>query len=219
MGGDVSSAIRGIDRPSKPTPSRPVRVMLVDDHPVVHLGVERVLELEAGIEIAAGAHTGQEGAILAAREQPDLVLLDLHLPDMALPQSATAIRSARPGVKLVLFTGDNNATVGQVADLVGVDGIVHKDNACGVLVTAIWEVLAGRAFCDPAFSRGATMMLPRREYQVLKRLAMGESNSQIATHLGLATNTVKSYVQSLLVNLDARNRLDAVVKAQQAGIL
>ncbi|WP_210419785.1 response regulator (plasmid) [Mycolicibacterium sp. ELW1] len=193
-------------------------VLLVDDHPIVHLGVERVVEDFADIEMCPGAHSGKAGAALAAQLRPDLVLLDLHLPDLSLPEAATAIRSARPAVKLILFTGDNNPTVGQVANLVGVDGIVHKDNDCGVLITAIREVMAGRRYCDPAIG-GASLMLPRREYQVLKRLAMGESNSQIASHLGLADNTIKSYIQSLLVNLNARNRLDAVIKAQQAGIL
>ncbi|WP_197048082.1 response regulator transcription factor [Mycobacterium paragordonae] len=193
--------------------------MLVDDHPIVHIGVERVVEQVSDIEMSPGAHSGHEGAKLAAREHPHVVLLDLHLPDMALPQAAMAIRCARPGVKLVLFTGDNNPSVGQVAGLVGVDGVVHKENACDFLITAIREVMAGRRYCDPSIGDESTLMLPRREYQVLKQLARGESNAQIADYLGLAPNTVKSYVQSLLVHLGARNRLDAVVKAQQAGIL
>lgn len=201
-----------------PIQTKAVRVLLIDDHPIVHVGVERVVEQVADIEMCPGAHSGKAGAALAARLRPDVVLLDLHLPDLALPKAATAIRSARPAVKVILFTGDNNPTVGQVASLVGVDGIVHKENACGILITAIREVMAGRRYCDPAVG-GVTLMLPHREYQVLKRLAMGESNTQIAAHLGLANNTIKSYVQSLLVNLNARNRLDAVIKAQQAGIL
>jgi DNA-binding NarL/FixJ family response regulator len=99
------------------------------------------------------------------------------------------------------------------------DAVVHKDNACNVLITAIGEVAAGRRYCDPAISTGNPLAVSRREYQVLERLAIGESNAQIAQHLHLAPNTVKSYVQSLLAHLDARNRLDAVVKAQRAGML
>ncbi|MBC2592625.1 MULTISPECIES: response regulator transcription factor [Rhodococcus] len=196
-----------------------VRVLVVDDHPIVHLGVERLVEGAAGMRMCPGARTATAGVAVAAAERPDVVLLDLHLPDMVLPDAAAALRGACPGVKLVLFTGDSNRTVGQIAGLVGMDAVVHKDNACGVLITAIGEVAAGRRYCDPVISPGDPLALSRREYQVLERLAMGESNTEIAQQLGLAPNTVKSYVQSLLAHLDARNRLDAVVKAQQAGML
>jgi DNA-binding NarL/FixJ family response regulator len=196
-----------------------VRVMVVDDHPIVHLGVERLVQGAPNVQMCQGARTATDGVAIAASERPDVVLLDLHLPDMALPEAAAALRGACAGVKLVLFTGDNKRSVAQIAGLVGMDAVVHKDNACGVLVTAIAEVAAGRRFCDPVISSGDPLALSRREYQVLERLAMGESNTEIARQLRLAPNTVKSYVQSLLAHLDARNRLDAVVKAQQAGML
>ncbi len=119
----------------------------------------------------------------------------------------------------MLFTGDSRPTVLQIAGLVGVDGVVHKENACALLITAVREAAAGRRYCDPAVGDANSLALPRREYQVLKRLAMGESNAQIAEQLGLASNTVKSYVQTLLGRLGAKNRLDAVIKAQEAGML
>lgn len=196
-----------------------VRVLVIDDHPIVHLGVERLVERAPAIQMCTGARTAKEGVAIAATERPTVILLDLHLPDMALPDAAAALRGVCPGVKLVLFTGDSKPTVGQIAGLVGMDAVVHKDNACAVLITAITEVAAGRRYCDPVISKGDPLALSRREYQVLERLAMGESNAQIAQYLRLAPNTVKSYVQSLLAHLDARNRLDAVVKAQQAGML
>ncbi|UJL30608.1 response regulator transcription factor [Mycolicibacterium vanbaalenii] len=196
-----------------------IRVLVVDDHPIVHLGVERLVEVAPTIQMCTGARTAKEGIATAATQRPTVVLLDLHLPDMALPEAAAALRGACPGVKLVLFTGDSKRSVGQIAGLVGVDAVVHKDNACAVLITAITEVAAGRRYCDPGISSGDPLALSRREYQVLERLAMGESNNEIAQQLHLAPNTVKSYVQSLLAHLDARNRLDAVVKAQQAGML
>jgi two-component system nitrate/nitrite response regulator NarL len=196
-----------------------VRVLVVDDHPIVHLGVERLLEGALTIQMCTGARTAKEGVAIAAAERPTVVLLDLHLPDMALPDAAAALRGACLGVKLVLFTGDIKPTVGQIGGLVGMDAVVHKDNACAVLITAIEAVAAGRRYCDPVISTGDPLALSRREYQVLERLAMGESNAEIAQQLRLAPNTVKSYVQSLLTHLDARNRLDAVIKAQQAGML
>jgi len=196
-----------------------VRVLVVDDHPIVHLGVERLAESMPSIQMCTGARTAKAGVAITAAERPTVVLLDLHLSDMALPEAAAALRGACLGVKLVLFTGDSNRTVGQIAALVGMDAVVHKDNACNVLITAIGEVAAGRRYCDPAISTGNPLAVSRREYQVLERLAIGESNAQIAQHLHLAPNTVKSYVQSLLAHLDALNRLDALVKAQRAGML
>ncbi|GJO32929.1 DNA-binding response regulator [Mycobacterium marinum] len=196
-----------------------VRVLVVDDHPIVHLGVERLVQGNPRVQMCTGARNVKSGVAVAAAERPHVVLLDLHLPDMALPEAAAALRGACLGVKLILFTGDSKPTVSQVAGLVGMDAVVHKDNACAVLVTAIEEVAAGRRFCDPVISTGNPLELSRREYQVLERLAIGETNAQIAQKLQLAPNTVKSYVQSLLAHLDARNRLDAVIKAQQAGML
>lgn len=99
------------------------------------------------------------------------------------------------------------------------DGVVHKDNACATLITAIREVCAGRQFCDPLVGDSNPLALSRREFQVLQQIAKGDSNAEIADQLRLTSNTVKSYVQTLLAHLDARNRLDAVLKAQRAGVL
>lgn len=205
------------------TPPRPakdiVRVLLIDDHPIVHQGVERLVEDAPDMFQCSGALTAADGVRTAMLEHPDVALLDLHLPDMSAPDAASALRSARPGLRLVLFTGDSRRNVGYVASLIGMDGVVHKDNACSTLIEAIREVSAGRRFCDPLIGGDSTVALSRREFQILERMAKGDSNLEIARHLGLTANTVKSYVQTLLTRLDARNRLDAVLKAQQAGVL
>lgn len=197
----------------------PLRVLLVDDHPIVHQGVERLIEGAPDMLLCGAALTATGGAQVAAATQPHVALLDLHLPDMSAPEAAAALRSAGGSVKLILFTGDGRRTVGHVAELVGVDGVVHKDNACATLITAIREVCAGRQFCDPLVGDSHPLALSRREFQVLEQIAKGDSNAEIADHLGLTCNTVKSYVQTLLARLDARNRLDAVLKAQRAGVL
>ena len=197
----------------------PVRVLLVDDHPIVHQGVERLIEGAADMQLCGTALTAADGARVAAATRPHVVLLDLHLPDMPAPEAATALRSACGTVRLILFTGDSARAVGHVAELVGMDGVVHKDNACATLITAIREVHAGRRFSDPLLGDGSALALSRRELQVLEQIAKGDSNAEIAQHLGLTANTVKSYVQTLLTRLDARNRLDAVLKAQRAGVL
>jgi two-component system, NarL family, nitrate/nitrite response regulator NarL len=194
-------------------------VLLVDDHPIVHQGVERLIERVPGMRMCTGALSGAEGGQIAAIERPRVALLDLHLPDMSAPEAVSVLRSACPGLKIVLFTGDSSRTVGYVAALVGMDGIVHKDNACATLISAIRTVAAGQRFCDPLINSDNALALSYREFQVLERMARGDSNAQIAQHLGLAPNTVKSYVQMLLTRLDARNRLEAVVKAQQVGVL
>lgn len=206
-------------RRSGTSAAAPIRVLLVDDHPIVHQGVERLVEDAPDMRLCGAALTAAEGARVGAASRPDVALLDLHLPDMAAPEAATALRSACGKVRLILFTGDSARTVGHVAELVGMDGVVHKDNACATLITAIREVHAGRPFRDPLLGDANPLALTRRELQVLEQIAKGDSNAEIAQHLGLTANTVKSYVQALLTRLDARNRLDAVLKAQRAGVL
>lgn len=213
--GGVGASYR---RPAKAR-AGPLRVMLVDDHPIVHQGVEHLVERTPGIQICSRALTAAEGQMLAGLEWPDVVLLDLHLPDMSIAEASTALRQTRPGLKIILFSGDGRRATCQVARLAGMEGALHKDGACASLIVAIREVAAGRRFFDPLFDASGPLQLSPRESQVLHRLAMGESNAEIARALGLASNTVKSYVQSLLTHLDARNRLDAVVKAQRAGLL
>lgn len=194
-------------------------VLLVDDHPIVHEGVETLVSRDPTLRMCSRAHSAHEGALIAAREPCDVVLLDLHLPDASAPQAAMAIRAARPGVKVILFTGDARRSAALNLGLIGTDGFVHKDTACTSLVTAIRDVAAGRRFFDSTLDLESEGPLSRREFQVLQRLAMGESNAEIAAKLGLASNTVKSYVQALLARMDARNRLEAVVNAQRAGLL
>ncbi|WP_308206906.1 response regulator transcription factor [Mycolicibacterium hippocampi] len=194
-------------------------VLLVDDHPIVHEGVETLIGRDPHLRMCRRAHSAREGAAIAAREPCDVVLLDLHLPDGSAPEAAAAIRSARPGVKVILFTGDARRSAALNLGLIGTDGFVHKDTACTSLVTAIRDVAAGRRFFDSTLDLEPDAPLSRREYQVLQRIAMGESNAEIAAKLGLASNTVKSYVQMLLARMDARNRLEAVVNAQRAGLL
>ncbi|MFR9802047.1 response regulator transcription factor [Pseudonocardia sp. RS010] len=203
---------------ARPVPG-PVRVLLVDDHPIVHQGVERLVEGASDLHLCSAALTATAAVRAVARERPDVVLLDLHLPDMSAPVAAAALRSARPNLKLLLFTGDSRRNVAHVVALVGMDGVVHKDNACSTLIRAIRAVAAGQRFYDPLIGGESSVVLSRREFQILERMAKGDNNGEIGRHLGLTANTVKSYVQTLLTRLDARNRLDAVLKAQQAGLL
>ncbi len=198
----------------------PVRVLLVDDHPIVHQGVERLLEDAPDLALCPAARSVRDAVRIARTTPPDVVLLDLHLPGSSAPEAAAALRAAAPaGLRILLFTGDTSRSVAQVAGLIGADGVVHKDSAPATLTTAIREVARGHPFHEAAPAERERVVLSHREYQVLRLLAMGESNPQIARQLGLAPNTVKSYVQSLLHRLGARNRLEAVVKAQQAGML
>jgi two-component system, NarL family, nitrate/nitrite response regulator NarL len=213
---------------TKPEPTSPAdsghrqpvtRVLLVDDHPIVHEGVETLIGRELDLSMCSRAYSAHEGAQIVAHERCDVVLLDLHLPDAPAPEAAAAIRTARPGVKVILFTGDARRSAALNLGLIGTDGFVHKDSACTSLVAAIRDVACGRRFFDPTLDLEPDGPLSRREYQVLQRIAMGESNAEIAAKLGLANNTVKSYVQMLLARMNARNRLEAVVNAQRSGIL
>lgn len=208
--------------------ARAVRVLVVDDHPVVREGVALLVDGHPGLEMAGYARTGAEAIEVAAAVGPDVVLLDLRLPDMLAPEVATALRVVAPGARIVVFTAHASHVALATLRAAGVDGCLLKDATRTDLVDAIRRAARGEAVFDPRID-GAPVDRARdtargpgltsREYDVLRRVAMGETNPEIAEALGLARNTVKAYLQSVLQKLGARNRVEAVARANEAGLL
>lgn len=208
--------------------ARPVRVLVVDDHPVVVQGVSMLVRDDPRITVVGDARSGAD-ALVAVRElEPDVILLDLRLPDMLASESTRVLLDARPGVKILIFTAHSEHPALQLALAAGARGALLKDVADADLADAILRTAAGERVLDSRFEQdpaawrvpvGSTVDLTRREYEILRRVAMGETNPEIAEVLHLSRNTVKTYLQSALHKLGARNRVDAIVKAGEAGLL
>jgi two-component system nitrate/nitrite response regulator NarL len=202
------------------------RVMVVDDHPVVRDGVALLLRSEPALVVVGSAETGRAALDRAPELNPDLVLLDLRLPDMLAPEIVAGLRDVVPRARVVVFTAHGDHHGVQAALDAGAHGALLKDAAATDLVAALRRVLRGERVTDPRTVPGGTSRdalarsgLTRREYEVLRLAAQGRTNPEIAESTGLARNTVKTYLQSALHKLGARNRVEAIGKAGEAGLL
>ncbi len=207
---------------------RVVRVLVVDDHPIVLDGVTLALQRTSWLRVAGYARDGREAIAAVHALRPDVVLLDLRLPDMLAPEVTAALRAQDPAAKIVLFTAYPDHAALDAAMAAGAHAVVVKDTECGDLVDVIRRVVAGERVVrdDVGGSSGAMLSrklrehgLTRREYDILRRVAMGETNPEIAAALGLTRNTVKTYLQRALEKLGARNRVEALSRANQLGIM
>lgn len=205
-----------------------IRVLVVDDHPVVTSGVTLLLRSEPDIDLVGSARTGREAVAVAPALRPDVVLLDLRLPDMLACEVVGQLRRVAPAAKVVLFTAYADHAALPAALDAGVAGCLLKDVSTADLATAIHQAHDGHTVMDPRIDgvaggrlRAALYQagLSRREYQVLRLVAAGHTNPEIAEKLGLTRNTVKTYLQNTMNKLGARNRVEAIAKASEARLL
>jgi DNA-binding NarL/FixJ family response regulator len=205
-----------------------VRVLVADDHPIVLDGVTLALESTSWLQVAGYARTGQEAIAAVAGLLPDVVLLDLRLPDMLGPEAMRELFARHPAVKVILFTAFPDHAALSAALEGGAHAVVLKDAERGDLVDIIRRVVAGERVISADIGDDNGMVLSRklsehgltrREYEILRRVAMGETNPAIAVALGLTRNTVKTYLQRTMEKLGAHNRVEALARASQMGIL
>ncbi len=205
-----------------------VRVLVADDHPIVLDGVTLALQATSWLQVAGYARNGADAITAVERFRPDVVLLDLRLPDMLGPEVIRALLAVHPTLKIVLFTAyPDHAALG-AALAAGAHGAILKDTERADLVDVIRRVVAGERVVSTGVSADSQLLLnrklrdhglTRREYEILRHVAMGQTNPEIATALGLTRNTVKTYLQRTLEKLGARNRVEALARANQLGIL
>ncbi|OLB73299.1 MAG: DNA-binding response regulator [Actinobacteria bacterium 13_2_20CM_2_71_6] len=205
-----------------------IKVLVVDDHPIVLDGVSLALQRTSFLEVAGYARNGREAIEALVRLRPDVVLLDLRLPDMLAPETIRQLLSEAPDVKIIIFTAYPEHAALSDALAAGAHGVLVKHTERADLVDVIRRVAGGErvVYADIQGDGGVLLNrklrehgLTRREYEILRHVAMGETNPEIATALGLTRNTVKTYLQRTLEKLGARNRVEALARANQLGIL
>lgn len=209
---------------SSTTPT--VSVLVVDDHPVVLDGVRHLVDTTPWITLAGYARCGREAITLAEQTQPHVVLLDLRLPDMLGPEVIQGIQRGATGTKIILFTAYPDHAAVQPALAAGAQAVVLKDADRADLVDVIRRVAHDEPLGPGSTARGRQLAhrlrqcaLTRREYEIFRHISMGETNPEIAEALGLTRNTVKTYVQSALSKLGARNRIEALNRLDELGLL
>lgn len=209
------------------------RVVLVDDHPVVRDGV-RIGLAETPVDVVGEAGTAAAGVELALRLRPDVVLMDLGLPDFSGIEATRQITSAAPEVSVVVFTMSEDADTVFAALRAGAMGYLVKGVDRAELVTAVTAVAGGEAlFLGPGvarlvvghFSGTITSAVPpdlaqltAREREILDLMAAGLGNHAIAARLHLSPKTVRNNVSNVLAKLQACDRGDAIVRARRLGL-
>lgn len=204
-----------------------IRVVLVDDQTLIRQGVRGLLERTGDIQVVGEAGDGHEGQRVVEQHRPDVLLLDLRMPDMSgieLIRRLKARRALPP--TLMLTTFDDDAAM-QQALIDGARGFLLKDVSASDLAEAIRRVARGDMLAEPLAALAAPVApdtaemarLTRREAEVLRHLASGWSNKEIARTLGTTEGTVKNQVSSLLGKMGVRDRTRAVIKALQRGLL
>jgi two-component system response regulator DesR len=197
--------------------SRRLRVLVVDDHDIVHWGMRLVLVQQDWVERCLPATNGAEAEDRARRYAPHVALVDLFVGDEAGTDIARRVRATHPATRVLLVSGAGriSATAARAA---GAAGFVTKDRSAAEIVEAIRRVGTGDDVFDTPVAVGG-QRLTVREREVLERVAAGLTNAEIAADLSLSPNTVKEHASSMFRKLGARNRADAVQRAQRLGVL
>ncbi|WP_244163530.1 LuxR C-terminal-related transcriptional regulator [Rhodococcus koreensis] len=191
-------------------------------------GVELLAREDENLEVVGGALTGAAAVELARTLPVDVILLDLRLPDIPAPELIPRLRRVAPHARILLFTAFADHGAIDLLMEAGADGCLVKDISGQDFATAIHRVSGGIRVVDPRLAGSRRVVtsealyragLTRREYEVLRFAAMGNSNPEIAQELSLARNTVKTYLQSAMQKLNARNRVEAIARAHELRLL
>ena len=206
------------------THTEKIRVMVVDDHPLMRVGIAAIINARADMNVVAQAGTGEDAVALFQRHKPDITLMDLRLPGMGGVEAIAAIRSKSPRARfIVVTTYDGDEDIHRALEA-GAQGYVIKGMPYQTLVDALQKVHGGGRFLPPPVARALASRLPHsdlssRELEVLHLLVGGNSNRDIANLLGITEATVKSHVSTILMRLDVEDRTQAVVAALQRGLV
>lgn len=200
-----------------------IKVMLAEDMHMVRGALVALLNLELDIEVVAEVATGTEIVSTARRSQPDVAIIDINLPGKDGLVAAGEIHENLPGVRTLILTGLGQPGVLRRALSAHVSGFILKDAPSGELANAVRSVAAGRRVVDSQLALAAwdtaACPLTAREVEVLSLAAQGTEAAEIAAELFLSVGTVRNYLTTIANKLHARNRVDAVRIASQAGWL
>lgn len=202
----------------------PIRILIVDDHPVVLAGLTSMLGTQAGIAVAGSASSGEEALEMLQTNSADLLLLDLRMPGMSGIETLHAIKRAKISVRVIILTSFETDEDIYRAVQAGAQGYLLKGAPQSDMIDAIRAVHSGkRYFPRQIAARLAERMmrtnLTSRELEVLKMLATGLTNKQIGSALDISDNTVRNHVNSIIEKLEVCDRTEAATTAIHRGII
>lgn len=207
-----------------------VRVLVVDDHPVVREGLSGALASEPDFKVVSEAATAEQALRAAEEMRPDVVVLDVRLPRMSGAEACTNLLRRVPGIGVIALTSFPNEGVLSSMLSAGAQGFVLKESDLFVLRQAVREVASGESFVDPKVSKKLMALaaknqqakgpfgLTLHQMRVLELLPRGLSNREIALKLGVSENTVKSHLRRAMKKLKAKDRVAAAAIALKEGL-
>jgi len=210
-----------------------VKVLLVDDHPMLRDGLRQAMARHPKFIVAGEASTGANALKLAAELAPDLIVMDIHLPDMNGLEVTRQILALQPSVHILVFSGDAARSVVDEALQAGACGYIWKQSAAEELIRAVEMVMAGKLYLSPEVSSGifedyrkslvqetdpCEPLLSQRDRQLLRLVAEGRRNKEIAVELAVSPKTVEAYRSRLMKKLGCSSSADLVRYAIREGI-
>jgi DNA-binding NarL/FixJ family response regulator len=205
-----------------------IRILVADDHFVVRQGLAALLTLRNGMEVVGEAATGREAVDLARTLQPDVILMDMVMPELDGPEAIALIKQENPTARILVLTSFGESKQIMAAIQAGALGYLLKDSSPDDLLHAIRSVHRGNLvlpqdlatkLMKPQPAATALDQLTERETDVLRLLAQGQSNQEIAVNLSISTTTVRSHVSNILLKLGVSNRTQAALIAKERQLL
>jgi DNA-binding NarL/FixJ family response regulator len=217
-------------------PQTPIRVLIVQDHPLLASAIARILDSQEDLKVTGVARRGDEAAAVAARDKPTVVLMDFRLPDSTGPAAAAGIKLAAPAAAIVFHSADETET--SLLDAIDAGAIAYLTKSAtadqiieAVRKAAIGEVLIPvelfakaiarqrKVFTDEQARIKLSAQFTRRELEVLRQLAEGHDTPTLASRLGIAPHTVEWHVRHVIEKLGVHSKLQAVIAAARMGLI
>jgi DNA-binding NarL/FixJ family response regulator len=203
--------------------SSTIRILLVDDHPILRTGLLNLLERQSDLVVVGQASSGEEALQLVADSRPDVCLLDLSLPGIDGFQTLQRMLRLKRTLQVIMLTSSDSAEVANLAMRYGASGFLSKNVEHRLLIKAIREVHAGQTGIMQGVAvetkpAGGTLLTPR-EMEVLRLMRRGLSNAEIGQAMAISERTVKGHVTFILEKLDAPDRTGAVARGFDLGLL